>query len=75
MAEVVDGLEDVPAHGLRDKWAREPVGNVDNELFVADIDLPEAKPRPGFVGQALKLRIQRLLGGHLNQINVNVLDC
>ena len=75
MAEVVDGLENVPAHGLRNEWAREPIGDIDNELLVANIDLPEAKPGPGFLGQALKLWVQGLLRGHLNQIDVNVLDC
>ena len=66
VAEVVDGLENVPAHGLGNKWAREPIGDIDYEFLVANINLPETKPGPSFLGQALKFWVQGLLGGHLD---------
>ena len=62
MSEAVNGIEDLPAEGLRDEWSSRTVTAVDDELVAAEVDAFKVETGPCIASDPPEVGVERLLG-------------
>ena len=74
MAKTVNGVKYVFPHRNWDKWTRQTIRYINDDLLVPYVDSSEVESRSGLVCYTLKIGIKRLLGSHSCQVHLYIFN-